>query len=303
MKRLLCTVTVLSLSSTLWAQTPTGPKTVALVAAVGDQLEVVRQRQTAGSNLEPFTRKRFPLNSQALNYAVLRGLDRAIEDEEPQARRVLLAWNSPPELQRRLAEAPNQDRDALVLAALKEHLKSLPARAQWDRIEAIVPGYFYEGLSGLGRKLSGLGFYVQPLSNGAIPVEWALNGDAGAAAAAGNLEPEKDADRRTLDPNTGQVGHSYTFIATYMYFQRITLDARTLDVLATKPQFDNVKYADPQSTAVDVADQIPLSVMTAKLLEMAEQSAYTSVRGKSYVSTSAPRAIVPAPAPAASAPR
>lgn len=305
MKKLASVIALSIASSCLWAQAAAKPLTVALVAAVGEQVDVVRQRPGTHSNIEPFSRKSFPLNSQALNFAVLRGLDRAIEDEEPDARRVLLAWNTTPEVRQQLASASASERDSIVLAALKEHLKSLPARANWDRIEAIVPSYFYEGISGMGTKLYGVGFYVQPLTNGAISIQWNPSFDSMANLTT-ESEPSKDSDYRTVDPNTGNVGHSYTFIATYMYFQRVTLDARTLEVLSVKRHFDNIKYADPKATAIDVADQIPLHVMTAKLLDMAEQSAYSSVRGKSYVTSTTPRAL-PATAtpaePAASTPR
>ncbi|PZP34563.1 MAG: hypothetical protein DI603_06320 [Roseateles depolymerans] len=298
-RKLLC-IAILCSAGSIEAQPPAPADgaaparvpTVALVAAIGDQLDVVRQRPSTGTNIEPFSRKSFALNSQALNYSVLRGLDRALEDEEPQTRRILLAWTAPADVKQRLAEARGSEREAIVLAALRAHLTSLPERARWDRIEAILPSYFYEATSGMGRKLSGVGFYVQPLSNGAIPVDWNINTDASAATV--DQAPEQESDYKTVDPHTGKVGHSYTYLATYMYFQRITLDARTLEVLATKQQLDNIKYADPKATAIDVGDQIPLSVMTTKLLEMAEQSAYTSVRGKSYVSTTAPRPVQPA---------
>lgn len=280
-----------------WAQPPAKAPTVALLAAVGDQVDVVRQRERTGSHREPFSRKSFSINGQALNMAVLKGLDQAIEEEEPQAQRVLLAWTAPPEVQRQLASAQGKERETLTLAALKEHLKAQPARAGWDRIEVILPSYFFESVGGMGRKLSGVGFYVQPLSKGDVAVEW---DDTGAISAV-TSEPAaaNDSDYKTVDPNTGETGRSSTYIAAYMYFQRITLDARTLEVLGRKRQLDNVKYADPRATAIDVADQIPLRVMTGKLLALAERSAYTSVRGKSSVYVTQPKAVDPA----ASAPR
>jgi len=292
-KTLACALALVCIHQGAWAQAQAKPLTIALVAAVGDQVDVVRQRESTSSRIEPFKRKSISVNGQALNYAVLKGLNRAIEEEEPQAQRVLLAWNTPPEVRSQLAEATGPDRESIVMAALKAHLQAMPERAHWDRIEAIVPGYFFESIKGMGRKLSGVGFYVQPLSKGAVSIEWDPNTNA-----VGNVTPDPSAsdqgEHKTIDPNTGDVGHSTTFIASYMYFQRITLDAQTLEVLARKRQFDNIKYADPKATAIDVGDQIPLNVMTAKLLTMVEQSAYTSVRGKSYVSSTTPQAVQPA---------
>lgn len=295
MKRLACVLVVAILSVSARAQPPAKPATVALIAAVGNQVDVVRQRESTGSHREPFSRKSFAVNGQALNMAVLKGLDQAIEEEEPQAQRVLLAWTAPAEVQRHLASARGKEREALVLAALQEHLRAMPARAGWDRIEAILPSYFFESVGGLGRKLAGVGFYVQPLSRGAVSPDW---GDVDEPVAP-DVAPEDESDYKIVDPNTGQHVRSSTYIAAYMYFQRVTLDARTLEVLSRKRQLDNVKYADPNSTALDVADQIPLRVMTGKLLDLAERSAYTSVRGKSQVFVTQPKVV----APAASAPR
>lgn len=297
MKNLACILVVAIVSIGARAQPPARPPTVALVAAVGDQVDVVRQRERTGSHREPFSRKSFAVNGQALNLAVLKGLDQAIEEEEPQAQRVLLAWTAPAEVQRQLAGAHGKEREALVLAALQEHLRAMPARAGWDRIEAILPSYFFESVGGLGRKLAGVGFYVQPLSKGAVSVEWDDNDAISTVTSEAN--PADESDFKTVDPHTGETGRSSTYIAAYMYFQRITLDARTLEVLSRKRQLDNVKYADPKSTALDVADQIPLRVMTGKLLALAERSAYTSVRGKSQVFVTQPKVV----APAASAPR
>jgi hypothetical protein len=293
LKNLACILAAAIAGGTAWAQAPAKPPTVALLAAVGDQVDVVRQRERTGSHREPFMRKSIAINGQALNLAVLKGLDQAIEEEEPQAQRVLLAWTAPAEVQRQLANAQGKEREALVLAALKEHLRTMPARAGWDRIEAILPSYFFESVGGLGRKLAGVGFYVQPLSKGAVSPDW---GDVDAPVAA-DAAPEDESDYKIVDPNTGQHVRSSTYIAAYMYFQRVTLDARTLEVLARKRQLDNVKYADPNSTAVDVGDQIPLRVMSGKLLDLAERSAYTSVRGKSSVYVTQPKAVAPASAP------
>lgn len=298
LKQTACILALAGISLGAWAQSPARPLTVALVAAVGDQIDVVRQRERTGSHREPFIRKSIPINSRALNMAVLKGLDQAIEEEEPQAQRVLLAWTAPAPTQQQLADAQGKERESIVLAALQEHLRSLPARAEWDRIEAILPAYLFSNVRGMGRKLAGVGFYVQPLGKGSVPVEW--DEDTGSDdSSVASADAESGSDYKTVDPNTGEVGRSSTYVAAYMYFQRVTLDARTLEVLARKRQLDNVKYADPKATALDVGDQIPLRVMTGKLLALAERSAYTSVRGTSNVSVTQPRPVEPA----ASAPR
>lgn len=279
----------IGLSLAAWGQPPLPrPAVVALLAAVGDRIDFVRQKEATGSNIEPFTRQRLPVNGQVLNFAVLRGLDRAIAEEEPQSQRVLLKWSMPPEAAQRLEDAAGQDREAIVLDALLSHLQSLPERAQWDRVEAIVPSYFFGELRGMGRKLSGIGIYVQPLQNESI--NFGENGEL-------TKGDDEDGNNRTINPNTGATGKSSTFVAPYMYFQRITIDARSLKVLARKRQFDNTKYADPDSPALDVMKQVPLTQLMGKLLESVERSAYQSVRGsKSEVKVGAP-VVLPGSAP------
>lgn len=268
------------------------PQVVALLAAIGDRIEIVRQKRSTGSNIEPFTRKRLNVDGQALNFAVLRGLDAAIAEEQPEAQRVLLKWTAPAEMAQKLEQAPGREREEIMMDAVLAYLRTLPQRSEWDRIELIVPSYFFSQMRGMGGKLSGIGFYVQPLSN--TSVEFDDNGSVSFSDA--------DGDRRTVNPRTGETNRSSTYIAPFMYYQRLTLDARTLEVLARKRQFDNTKYADPLATGIDISQQMPLELMVAKLIETVERSAYQSVRGtRSEVKVSAPQ-VVTEPA-AASAPR
>lgn len=296
MNRPACLFVLAIASISAGAQTAAKPPTVALIAAVGDQVDVVRQRESAGSHREPYSRKSLAIDGRILNMAVLKGLNQAIAEEEPQAQRVLLNWTAPADTQAQLAQAQGKQRETLLLAALQAHLRAMPARAGWDRIEAVLPCYFYSGFSGMGSKLSGVGFYVQPLKQGAEAVPWEADAPEGATA---DMVGETGSGYRTVNPRTGEVGSSTTYIAAYMYFERITLDARSLDVIARKRQLDNVKYADPDATALDVGDQVPLKLMAGKLLSLAERSAYVSVRGTGQVFVTTPKPV----SPAASEPR
>lgn len=271
------------------APPPGKPAVIALVAAVGDQISIVRQREAVGSRLEPFTRRTLPLNGPTLNLALLRGLAQGIAQEEPQAQRVLLRWTPPADAAQALAEASGASRDELMLQALLKHLAALPERAQWDRIEALLPKHFQAEMRGMAGKLSGIGIYVQPLKSEQLEIS-----EQGLVATG----VPADGDFRTIDPKTGERGNASTYVAPYVYFERVTLDARTLQVLARKRQFDNIKYNDPNSAAIDVFDQMPPTELLGRLLELAERSAYQSVRGKaSTVETTAPQEL---PASAAS---
>jgi hypothetical protein len=286
--KLLALGVALLLPTALWAA-EAAKKPIALVSAVGDQLTLVRQKEGIGSNIEPFTRRELQLNGQSLNFAMLRGLDKALELEEPQTPRVLLRWEAPEETRKALAESQGRERDDAVLQALISHLRSLPERGQWSRIEALLPKFFRHQARGMGTKLAGIGIYTQPLESGQID----LSGDGVATA----IEGPADGHNRTINPTTGEYGRASTYVAPYVYFERVTLDAQTLAVIGRKSQFDNVKYHDPMATANDVFKHLPLNDLLGRLMDLAERSAYQSVRGKEgSVEVSTPREL-PASAP------
>lgn len=267
------------------AQAPDEPvKPIALVAAVGDQLTLVRQRESTDSHIEPYTRRQLAVNGQTLNMTLLRGLDRALAEDEPQTPRVLLRWEPPAELRQSMAEATGKERDDLILQALVEHLRALPERTHWSRIEALLPKYFWHHTRGMGTRLAGIGIYTQPLAGSSLEL-----GEDGVAS---EVVGGGDGGHVTINPRTGEHGRAATYVAPYVYFERVTLDAQSLAVIGRKSQFDNIKYNDPMATAIDVSQQVPLKDMLGKLIELAERSAYQSVRGKSNdVQVTTPREL------------
>src|SRR5476651_2124019 len=137
------------------------PKVYALISAVGSEISYVRQRLQVGSNLEPYYRSTLPVPDSSVDTAVLRGLERAILQEDPDAKRVYLRL------------APTEVRDVLpykrgdvvperALAALAR----MPDRKDWDRIILVTPSYLGAEREGMGTKLHGIGVYVQPLGRG-----------------------------------------------------------------------------------------------------------------------------------------
>ena len=270
--------------------TPPAPqRVIALVAAVGDRIEMVRQRQQVGSHMEPFTRKTIQVPTQALNYAVLRGLDSAVAEDDPQARRVLLQWTMPTELADRVEKASGQDRQPLVLDALLTYLRAQPQRKEWDQIELLVPAYFYAPVRGMGTRLSGIGVYIQPLANQSIQL-----GDLGETDV--NIS-NADGDYKTVNPNTGETAKSSVYVAPFMYFERLTYNARTMELLKRQRFFSNTKFADPQSTALDVGNQMSPEQLLGKLMDTVEQAAYKSIRQSTGEVTVSP--IKPLPAASA----
>ncbi|WP_431265495.1 hypothetical protein ACQ859_09070 [Roseateles chitinivorans] len=250
------------------------PKVIALMAAVGDRFTVVKQQRTVGSNVDPHLRIVSSIPDDALNVAVLRGLDRGIEQEEPQAERVLLRWSPSPALAEALDKVKGRERDEELLGAVIEVLRASPGRAQWDRVEVILPRFSPFERPGIVGKLQGIGLYVHGLKRGGDALD-EMSGDwTGAAEGTGG--------EKVVNPHNGTIVRATTYIAPYMYFERVTLDARTLVVLARKSQFDANKF---NGQGVEIGNEL----LEEKLLALAERSAFQSVRGKSSVEVTAPK--------------
>lgn len=180
----------------------------ALVAAVGDQFQYVRQKESVGSNfIDNHSRQTLKVPDHSLNYAVLRGLDRAVETEYPNSERVLLAVKGVPDIQAALP----QDREALTMEHVLAVLEGNPARKDWDQIIVVVPKWLMSGRQGMGGKLTGIGLYVQPLGN-----DWDTSGEL--------------VDDSVEDTAREQV-RSKKFIAPFFYVQVTTLDAKTLKAI------------------------------------------------------------------------
>lgn len=250
------------------------PKVVALIATLGDQLTVVRKRSARNSAVESESRRVVQVDSQLLNYSVLRGLDSAIAVDEPEARRVMLRWRPSEELSKQLKNSEAKDANEILFDALIRQLSQMPQRAEWDRVEAIMPSYSWVEKDGMPRRIGGIGLFVHPLGNA-----WDVVDEEGV-----NRTEEYKADSYdTVNPNTGVKGKDSGFIAPYIYFERVTLDAKTLTVLSRKPQYANTKYSDPKSKSLDVLDGISPADIVTHLTTLVEKAAYQSVRGRAEV--------------------
>lgn len=245
-------------------------QTIALISTLGDQLSIVKQRGKRASSVDDFSRRTLQVDPQLLNMAVLRGLDSALAAEEPGSRRVMLRWSANPGLAEQLKDASLEARDALVLEALRERLAQIPQRAEWDRIEAILPRYAWESREGMPNRLGGIGIYVKPTGN-----QWELLDEDGID----RKQEYADPDRTTINPRTGEQQKDKAYVAPFISFERVTLDARTLAVVARKPQFTHTKYSDPKSRSIDVIEQVSPAEIVTQLNQLVEQAAYRSVRG------------------------
>lgn len=271
MLKSLLSVTLIVLPLAVPAQEAAKPaQTIALISTLGDQLSIVKQRGKRASSVDDFSRRTVAVDPQLLNMAMLRGLDSALAAEEPASRRIMLRWSATPALIEQLKEASFEARDALVLDALRERLALMPQRAEWDRIEAILPRYAWESREGMPNRLGGIGIYVKPTGN-----QWELLDDDGIDRKREYADP----DQTTTNPRTGEQQKDKAYVAPFISFERVTLDARTLAVVARKSQFSHTKYSDPQSNSIDVIEQVSPAEIVAQLGKLVEQAAYRSVRG------------------------
>src|SRR5258706_5417267 len=77
-----------SCAAAAWGEGP--PRTYALVSAIGSEITYVRQVKGTGSNISPYRRYPAQVPDGAIDAAVLRGLDRAVAQEDPDSKRIFL---------------------------------------------------------------------------------------------------------------------------------------------------------------------------------------------------------------------
>jgi hypothetical protein len=238
------------------------PMVYALVSAVGDQFSYVRQRQQVGTNLEPYGRTLMKVPDDALNAAVLRGLDRVIAERDPDSTRIFLKLN-PLEMD----NVPPKDRESVAIGKLASALEKVPGRAEWDRIIIVTPTYLLPGREGLGAKLQGIGVFVQPVRSSRI---------AGPSA---TLDIDRDGSPgpEAVAPG-GTVNRSRRFIAPFFYTRLWVLDAKTLAVLETESRYDYSRLFDPESPAIDVAKSLTPDQLGEQVVRFVERSSAKALR-------------------------
>lgn len=257
------------------AAEPAGrPRVYALVSAVGDQFSYVRQRQQVGSHFEPYVRRTVTIADDALNVAVLRGLDRVVAQAEPGSERVFVKLN--PAEMKGIASA---ERERVAIGKIASALQDLPARQGWDRIVVVTPAFVRGERRGLGSKLQGIGVFVQPLER-----------PRGGPAPGLDLGLDTHVDDETQSPS-GEEGASSVFVAPFFYTRVWVLDARTLEVLETEGRFDYRKLWEPAWTAADVQKNLTpeqLAGEIGKFVELASARALRETLGVVTVSDPKP---------------
>ncbi len=244
------------------AQAPGRPLTYALVSAVGDRFTYVRQRRSVGSHMiDNFARKEVKVADNALNMAVLRGLDQALAESEPDSRRVLMAMNAA-----QMDDVRAQDRERIALEKMIAALEPMPQRRDWDRIIVVTPTYVFSEHSGMGSKLNGLGVYVQPQESAR------LEGESFGA----DIDPSMQGEAATTGPD-GKKSRSKLYVAPFSYLQVVTLDARTLQVIGKNARYDFQKLFDPNSAALNVENSLTADFLADRIVKLIELSAGRAV--------------------------
>ncbi len=234
------------------------PKTIALVAAVGDQFQYVRQKEGVGSRLEPFIRRAVTAPDQLLNRMVLRGLDRAAAAQYPDAERIMMALQpDSPEL-----KVLPQDREAHTMGRVMEMLKAYPDRERWDQIMVVTPKWLMSERQGMGSKLSGIGMYVQPLGSGR------------------DIMDETGLDEEVRDVGKDKRPRAKRFVAPFFYMQITVLDAKTLRVIRSEDRYDYRKMINSDSAALDVEASFTTEKLGAEIERFVETAARRLVNDK-----------------------
>ncbi|HET7773222.1 MAG TPA: hypothetical protein VFK82_05310 [Burkholderiaceae bacterium] len=259
-------------------QTSDKPVTIAMIAAIGDRLQYVRQKQQVGSHLEPYTRATLQVPDQTLNWAALRGLDRAIGEQNPQARRVLLNFQPAEADYQRILNARNDQRGAVTSEVLLAYLRAMPQRQEWDQIMTITPAYRFSEVNGMGSKFAGVGVYVQPLARQSADFS------EGGGVVVDAIGP--DGDDTTFAPRPGgtwERTRSSIYVAPYFYFELTTYDAKTLDVIKREQRLDYRKLYDRSVATLDVGKMFTPEQLSEQVDRLVETSVVRAVLGEGRV--------------------
>ena len=181
---------------------------IAVLSLVGDQIVVVQRELTTGTRIDRNTRTLVPLNSAALDNAMVLAVEREVQRAEPSAQVVLLAARRPElyALQSRGLESQAAFKslvDAVREVASKAnatHLVLVTKHRASARLE-VTDGSLGDGL------LEGLGFYVDPT--------------------------------RIMDRHLSDGQRSEGFIAPYAYFLVTMVDLRSGAVLSQRPAMES----------------------------------------------------------------
>jgi hypothetical protein len=251
----------LAFAGAAFAQAPAKPTVYALVSAIGNEISYVRQVKSTGTNITPYRRYPIKVPDGSVDAAVLRGLDRAVAQEDPDSKRIFLRLEPG-----KLTGIYGVNRGETISKRIMDDLANAADRKDWDRIILVIPRFVNTGSSYMGDKLHGIGIYVQPLGRGMDALDTA--GDEGTIMSS--------SDPTTFAPD-GTASNSYRFSAPYFFAQIWVIDARTMKVLEKNERFDFVRYYDPDGP-IDPSQNIPTTILAEKLVTFVERASSKAFR-------------------------
>lgn len=230
------------------------PKSIAVLAATGDQFQYVRRKPAAATRIEPFVRKWVTMPDNVLNMVVLRGMNRALTGQYPDAALTLLTLMPMPEDQ---AVLP-QKRESYTMKRVMDYLTPLSERSKWDQIFVVTPKWLMEEHKGMGARLSGIGLFVQPVAS-----------NLDDAMEVGSLEDEV----RDLTSAEFKKTRSGTYVAPFFYMQVTVLDAKTLAVIRREARYDFRKIINSEAAVLDVEKSLTPQQLVGEIERFIESAA------------------------------
>ncbi|HEY2560585.1 MAG TPA: hypothetical protein VGI48_12830 [Caldimonas sp.] len=134
------------------------PPSFALLSLVGDEFSVVMRREEIGSNIDPNTRRVYPVAAAVLDDIALDAAEKMLKQLRPVSPVVRFSIRDPRlfDLQGKLLEDDGGLRDALAKLLREQQATRLVLVTKWrDNAQFKL----IDGTTGTG-KISGLGFYV-----------------------------------------------------------------------------------------------------------------------------------------------
>jgi len=134
------------------------PPSFALLSLVGDQFSVVMRREEIGSNIDPNTRRNYPVDAAVFDDIALDAAEQVLKKLRPVSPVVRFSIRDPRlfGLQDKLLEDSSGLRDALAKLLREQQATRLVLVTKWrDNAQFRL----IDGTTGTG-KISGLGFYV-----------------------------------------------------------------------------------------------------------------------------------------------
>ncbi|MBL8311585.1 MAG: hypothetical protein JNL19_14275 [Burkholderiales bacterium] len=262
------------------ASTPVAapPKSIAILAAAGDQFQYVRRKPGTASRIEPFIRRWATMPGNGLNLWVLRGMDRALSSQFPDAALTMLTLTPTAEDR---AVLPQQ-REAHTTRRVMDYLLGLPERAQWDQIFVVTPKWLMDEHKGMGSRLSGIGLFVQPVPRN-LDEEDELEAEAADDAV------------RDLTTQEFKKQRSATYVAPFFYMQVTVLDGKTLAVIRREERYDFRKIINSESTALDVEATLTPKQLAGEIERFVESAARRMIVDRPGTIDVGPVRTLPAP--------